>query len=178
MMRKLDRLVALFENTLAFVLVVGVLIIVALQIVFRFFLHSPLSWSEEAATYILVWAAFLGLAIAQRDGSHIAMQIFPKINESPLGRWSAWTGMVVLFGLLGIGGLRLAIENGGEQSPAMSLPFWVVYMSLPLGALLGLYHSARAIPDLLKPPKPVHAWIGNDFDASGGATVTDVISSR
>jgi TRAP-type C4-dicarboxylate transport system permease small subunit len=178
MMRKLDHLVALFENTLAFVLVVGVLIIVALQIVFRFFLHSPLSWSEELASYILVWTAFLGLAIAQRDGSHIAMQIFPKVNESPVGRWTAWAGMVVLFCLLGIGGLRLAIQNGEEQSPAMSLPFWVVYMSLPLSGLLGLYHSARAIPDLLKPPKPLQPWTGSDFEASGDAPVTDVISTH
>ncbi|HTV74885.1 MAG TPA: TRAP transporter small permease [Candidatus Acidoferrales bacterium] len=167
MMRKLDRLVALLENTLAFILVVGVLVIVALQIVFRFFLHSPLSWSEELATYVLVWTAFLGLAIAQRDHSHISVQIFPKINASPLGRWSAWVGMVVLFCLIGSGGFNLAIQNGEEQSPAMGLPFWVVYMILPISSVLGLYHCARAIPDLLKPPKPPHAW-GQEFEARPG----------
>ncbi|HEY0798257.1 MAG TPA: TRAP transporter small permease, partial [Candidatus Baltobacteraceae bacterium] len=138
MMRKLDRLVALFENTLAFVLVVGVLLVVTMEIVFRYFLHSPLSWSEELAQYVLVWMSFLGLAIAQRDNAHIAMQIFPKINDAPLGRWSAWAGMVLLFVLLGYGGLRLAIVNGGELSFAMSMPFWVVYMSLPLCGVLGL----------------------------------------
>jgi TRAP-type C4-dicarboxylate transport system permease small subunit len=179
MMRKLDLLVALFENTLAFILVVGVLVIVAMQIVFRFFLHSPLSWSEELATYILVWTAFLGLAIAQRDNSHISVQIFPKINAAPLGRWSAWTGMVVLFCLIGVGGLLLSIQNGEEQSPAMGLPFWVVYMVLPLSSILGLYHSARAIPDLLKPPKPAQPWTGRDFEArSGDAPASDVISTH
>jgi hypothetical protein len=59
----------------------------------------------------------------------------------------------------------------------MSLPFWVVYMSLPLGAVLGLYHSARAIPDLLKPPKPAQMW-GSEFETAGDANVTDVISSH
>jgi TRAP-type C4-dicarboxylate transport system permease small subunit len=77
--RTIDRGVARFENVLGIVLVITVVTVVILQIIFRFFLHQPLSWSGETATYLLLWITFLGMAIAQRERAHPAMQVLPKL---------------------------------------------------------------------------------------------------
>ena len=36
------------------------------QVFFRYFLGSPLTWSDELGRYLLVWCSFLGWIIAAR----------------------------------------------------------------------------------------------------------------
>jgi TRAP-type C4-dicarboxylate transport system permease small subunit len=58
--------------------------------------------------------------------------------------------MALLFLLIGGGGLALAMANSVQRSPAMGFPIWLVYASMPLAGLLGLWHLATDIPALLR----------------------------
>ena len=144
----IDRQIGRLENALAITFLMVVTCIVVLQIVFRFVLNRPLSWSGEAATYILVWLTFVGMAIAQRERAHVTMDILPKVT-GPTGRliaWLRWGVMAGLFIVLGLGGLDLAIIHSVERSPALDIPTWVVFSALPVGGLLGLWHLSVAMP--------------------------------
>ena len=46
-----------------------------LQIGFRYALNAPLTWTEELARYLYVWACYLGAAVALRRRSHIAITL-------------------------------------------------------------------------------------------------------
>ena len=143
-----DRQIARFENALAIAFLTVVTCLVMLQIIFRFVLNRPLSWSGEAATYILVWLTFIGMAIAQRERAHVSMDILPKVTglADRLVAWLRWGAMAGLFVVLGLGGLQLAIIHSVEHSPALEIPTWVVFSALPVGGLLGVWHLFLAMP--------------------------------
>jgi TRAP-type C4-dicarboxylate transport system permease small subunit len=149
---KINRRIALFENLLGILLVITVVSVVAMQIVFRFFLSQPLSWSGELAAYILVWATFLGMAIAQRERTHVAMRILPPMSGMTQRAvdWACWLATFGMFLLLGIGGLELGILHHIERSPAMGLPIWLIYAALPIGGGLGLWHTIQDLPSLIR----------------------------
>ena len=151
---------ALFENVLGIVLVITVVTVVTLQIVFRFVLNQPLSWSGETATYLLVWITFLGMAIAQRERAHPAMQVLPKMRgviQKPVD-WICWLGAVGMFLFLGVGGLELGMLHHVQRSPATGLPIWVVYCALPVGGALGLWHTFQDLPGLIRGEEAPKAW--------------------
>ncbi|HHX36360.1 MAG TPA: TRAP transporter small permease subunit, partial [Clostridiaceae bacterium] len=64
------------------ILVAVMAIIVAIQVIWRYFLNSPLVWAEEFARYCLVWISFLGSAVALKEGKLAAVDIFVK--KTPL----------------------------------------------------------------------------------------------
>lgn len=148
-----NLVVTSFENALAVILVTTVVIDILLQIVFRFYLNQPLSWSGELATYILIWLTFVGLAVAQREHAHVALHIFTDIppRVETVLRWARWIATLALFLTIGIGGLEMAITHSVERSPAMQVPVWVIYSGLPLGGLLGVWHLLLDLPSILRP---------------------------
>jgi len=57
-----DRLAAIaarVTDALAIAFFVAMFACVLAQVVFRYFLGSPLTWSDELARYLFVWCAFL-----------------------------------------------------------------------------------------------------------------------
>ena len=60
--RKLDAAVARAERGVAVALLAVTVTLVILQVFFRYVLNSSLSWSEEAARYLFIWAAVLGFS--------------------------------------------------------------------------------------------------------------------
>ena len=60
-------------DALAIVTFAGMFACVLGQVVFRYFLGDPLTWSDELARYLFVWCAFLGWVIAARRRSHLAI---------------------------------------------------------------------------------------------------------
>lgn len=56
-------------------------ILVNLNVIFRYFLNSPITWSEEVVTGLFVWTVFIGSAYAFRRHSHLGVDIV--INMLP-----------------------------------------------------------------------------------------------
>ena len=101
-------------DALAIAFFVAMFACVLAQVVFRYFLGSPLTWSDELARYLFVWCAFLGWVIAARRRSHLAVTI-GRDRMSPraqaalklVGALAALAFAVVLV----IHGVRIAERN-------------------------------------------------------------------
>ena len=63
--------------------VMGILVIdVTWQVITRFILKDPSSWSEELATYLMIWVGLLGAAVALNRGAHLGIDYFVgKLSE-------------------------------------------------------------------------------------------------
>ena len=55
-------------------LMLALTVVVLLQVLYRYLLELPLTWSDEAARHLLVWLSFIGGGIA------IARQLNPRIE--------------------------------------------------------------------------------------------------
>lgn len=52
------------------------------QVLFRYFLHLPAPWTEEAARTLFVLSMLMGIAFAYREGEHIVVDfLFLKLPE-------------------------------------------------------------------------------------------------
>jgi TRAP-type C4-dicarboxylate transport system permease small subunit len=146
------RGLALVENWLIFALLAGTVLVILAQVFFRYALDRPLSWSNEAATDLLVWVAFVGFAIGVRDNAHVALHLFENRMGTQARRWLRVVELLVLGAVLiciGIGGALYIQENVDVVSP-VGIPLWAPFLALPFGAVLGTVHLVVEIVALLR----------------------------
>ena len=149
-MRRIGRLLERISQALdrvtvglAAALAVTMTLALVLQVCFRFVLHAPLAWSEEAARYSFVWMASLGAAAGVRRGLHPGLDLLPaRVSGRVRAVVTAATTLAtaLLLVLLAVYGWRLAQFNMRQRSPAMGLPMGVPYGAIPAGAVTMLVH--------------------------------------
>jgi len=150
----IDEGVRHVENVLAICLLAAIIVDVLLQVLFRYVLSNPLSWSSEVATYMFAWLTLIGIAIAQRDRSHIEVRLFAHLSEATgiATAWISWIMSFLFFAILAVAGYFFASGEMIQTGPASGIHVWVVYACLPTGAALGLYHTLRELPQLIRSP--------------------------
>ena len=116
-------------------------ILIFIQVVLRYVFNHSLSWSEELARYIFIWQIWLGTSVAMKEGGHINLDLL-KNKLSGRGRIMlellANILMVAFCAFLVIKGWDLAssMMRRGLRSPAMRIPTWIIYSSLPFSQLI------------------------------------------
>lgn len=136
--------------------IMGIMVVNVLWQVFsRYLLQSPSSWTEELTRFLLIWLGLLGAAYATGQKLHLAIDLVPSRLEGAKARNLDINIQVVvaLFGLLAmtIGGARLVYLTMTlkQISSAMSLPMWIVYLSIPVSGILVVYYS---LDNILRKP--------------------------
>ncbi|KUK14411.1 MAG: TRAP transporter small permease [Synergistetes bacterium] len=118
-------------------------VIIFLAVVFRFVIHSPLTWSEEAARYMMVWVTYLGAGIALKKGRHIGVTMFisklPLKLRQPLLVFSE-VMVIVFLAILVYQGINLLLTLRTQISPAIGMPMVIPYFAIPFGCLYMLLH--------------------------------------
>lgn len=135
------------------VLIVAALVLDVLWGVFsRFILGAPSRWTEEVATFLLIWVAFLGAAVAFSREEHLGLDYFVKKLDHE-AQWLlalivqclviAFTTAVMIFG-----GYILVSETlqAGQVTPALGLRMGYVYLAVPLsGLFINLFSLERIL---------------------------------
>ena len=50
-------------------------ILVNVNVIFRYFLNNPIKWTDEIVTSLFVWTVFMGSAYAHRRHAHLGVDI-------------------------------------------------------------------------------------------------------
>ncbi|MDZ7372951.1 MAG: TRAP transporter small permease [candidate division KSB1 bacterium] len=139
-------------------LAMGVLVVdVTWQVITRFVIRRPSSWTEELATFLLIWVGLLGSAVALRRGAHLGIDFFvnrmkPRnrlITELVVFSSVAAFSLTVLVG----GGTELVRTtlSTGQVSPALRVQMGYVYLAVPVsGVFLALYSVESLIQRLAR----------------------------
>lgn len=166
----LDEGIRRVENVLAICLLIAIVVDVSLQIIFRYVLSYPLSWSSELATYLFAWLTLIGMAVAQREHAHIEVRFFSHLSPFMFAAtvWIACVGSLLFFTLLLVGGYAFFAGETIQSGPASGIPLWAVYSSLPTGAALGLYHVLRDLPRIIESPQRARPDLAGDASGHHG----------
>lgn len=147
---RLERVVAAIVGVLcALVLAIGV-VVVFLDVVFRYFLSSPLQWGDEAAIAMLVAITFLGAALALYRSEHLGVR---ALRNRMTGRWAdrldgfgAWVALAVSACLTWTS-VPLLESVVGETTLSGILPATIDYYPLLIGGffltIFALFQIAR-----------------------------------
>jgi TRAP-type C4-dicarboxylate transport system permease small subunit len=133
-------------------LLMGVMVLdVTWQVVSRFVLRAPSSFTEELAGFLLIWIGLLGAAYCLRARSHLGIDLLVSRLRGRARRAATIVAhlLVAAFALstMVIGGallVRLALQLH-QISAAMGIPVGFVYLALPLAGLLMLVFSIESI---------------------------------
>lgn len=133
-------------ETLVIVVMAVLVVDVLWQVFTRLVLKNPSTVTEELATFMLMWVALLGSAVAMGRGAHLGIDYFA--GKLPLRARLATEAFVFFavaaFSLLVmvVGGADLVASNFelGQVSPALHVNMGYVYLAVPLsGLFLTLY---------------------------------------
>ncbi len=132
------------------VILLGVMgLVLLLQVIFRYFLHTPLLWSEELARYLQVWITFGGIGFGIRHKSHVAMSLLknrlPSSVQHLLGMVANTIIITCLILLLPTAWNFTAYQNR-ILSSTLRLPMSAVASAVLVGSLISiLYFTVQII---------------------------------
>lgn len=153
----MNAVLNILDRALRWVLVLlmsAMVLAVTWQVVSRYLLSSPSSWTEEVARYLLIWIGMLGAAYAFRTHMHIGLDLLPRHLEGAAKRrlHGFTTGVVILFAIavLVIGGGKIVLLTWelGQTSAALALPIAFVYSVIPLTGLIIVIYSIAAFGEV------------------------------
>ena len=126
----------------------GVLVIdVIWQVLTRYALKNPSSWTEELATFLMIWVGLLGASVALNRGAHLGID-YLVVKLSPKKALCASLfvfAVIAAFSLLvmGVGGSQLVYRTlaTSQVSPALGLKMGYVYLAIPISGFFLVIYS-------------------------------------
>lgn len=138
--KSVDRFLDVFAVSL-FIIIFA---IVLLQVFMRYFLGSPLVWSEELARYLFVWVSFIGWIFATRNGTHIRIGAFTDRLSPPVKKAIAFLNfaLMLIFSIVLIRyGFRMLLKNLDVPTVTLFFTYSVVYAAVPFSLTLIIFYS-------------------------------------
>ncbi len=141
---------------------IGVMVVMALLVldvlwgvVSRFILGEQSRFTEEVATYLLIWVSLLGASVAFSTGSHLGVDYFVNRlhpDTKPLVR--VVINLLVAFfagSVMCYGGYILVSRTltAGQASPAVGIEMGYVYLAVPISGFFILIFCAENIAEAL-----------------------------
>lgn len=136
----IDYIVALIISAIS--------ILTITQVFLRYVMNSPLFWSEELTRYLIIWLTFLGAGLGVRHRGHITVEFLARMFPLSFQR-------ILNFGLdiLIISYLLILCWLGVKvmkvfmvfKSSALSIPQGYIFLAVPVGAAIMIYHKVRQI---------------------------------
>ncbi|MFC1563660.1 TRAP transporter small permease [candidate division KSB1 bacterium] len=136
----------ILKYTLIFLLSLMVLD-VSWQVFSRFVLHSPSSFTEELANFLLIWIGLLGASYAVRTKAHLGIDYIIMHLGGKKKTVLQIIGHMCVFGfaffVMFIGGIKLMLLTLelNQTSAAMGIRMGLVYFVIPLSGFLIMFYS-------------------------------------
>lgn len=144
-MRQFDRA----RDAICVLLLVAMVLLIGLQVFYRYVLNDPLSWPEEIARNAFVWLVALGTVKLFRDRSNYVIDFFfLMLPERPRGVVSVIYDVIalVLFAMIAIGSWPVLKANA-KITTAIGTPINILYASFALASLICVFVIAVSLAD-------------------------------
>ena len=124
------------------------------EVLCRYVFFISTAWAEELARYLFVWTSYIGSAYALNEGSHIEVDIVPQLAQKVsvirdkekfvrrLEFIATFITVVFLLYFCFIWSQYLGMVAASTQtSPTMHIPMYLVYLPVPVGSALMIFHG-------------------------------------
>ena len=152
---KLDKIVSWMLITLMGLMVLNV----SWQVLSRYVVQNPSSFTDELSRYMLIWLGMLGAAYVAGQNQHLAIDILPnKLSGKPKMKLLVLiNSLVLLFALIAmvLGGSNLVYITYilEQKSATLQIPLAYIYTIIPISGLLVVYYQIFQISIHLKSNK-------------------------
>jgi len=142
----MSRLVSWVDKLLMYFLIlvlVAMVIVVFMQVLFRYVLQLPLDWTEGLSRLLFIWMVFIGLAAAFGKNNLISIELFsqkvPERYKLAYNFFCDAMNAIYIFvvGYAGIMLLPIVINN---MHPSLRMSWAVVFSAIPVGIFFMLIY--------------------------------------
>lgn len=130
----------------------AMVILTCWQVITRYILQNPSSWSEEMVSYLFAWMALLGSSIVVGERGHMNIPIVVE-RMGKKGRKSfailaeviacLFAGVILVYG-----GMQITDLAMGQMTSSLGLPIGVFYIVLPLSGVINIVYTILNIIDI------------------------------
>lgn len=158
MLRALDRLWAVVDETLPGLLIGLVAVMITVDIVLRNYFRSTIPDGVEIATYAFVWMIFLGAAGASRTGTHFQVDFIERIgfrSARLAARVTVEIFNCAVAAIMAFYSWQYTSRSWNRVSEGLEMPLGYFYIIFPICfALMALAHIRRGTGYLLGRREP------------------------
>jgi len=108
------------------------------QVLGRYIFHYKLGIAAETATYAQIWMVLLAAGIAMKKNMHVGVDILLRVLPKKFQKIIIILSFILVlsFLILALKGCFALILVGSEStSPALGIPMWIPYLSVPIGII-------------------------------------------
>ncbi|WP_326907618.1 TRAP transporter small permease [Sedimentibacter sp. MB31-C6] len=140
-MNKVMNVVTKVEEFILSYSVIGMAALLIISVIMRTIFNSSLTFSEEVGQALLVLISFFGLEYCARKGRNISMSIvFDKVNNKKKKVFIIIISIVSAVAMIYITylafGYVMSVKGLGRVTPALQMPMYIIYTTVPVGFLL------------------------------------------
>ncbi len=148
----MSELIVRLDEIVTGVLLAVLVVIVALQVLFRYLFYQPMGWTEEAGRYAFIWLSLLGAAVGVKYRAHFGFDVVVRTVPPPYR-----TALRLLIDSVGAifsaafmwFGAYLVVFTAHQTSPGLGVPMAVPYLAVPIaGGLMTVYFVRNVWTDL------------------------------
>lgn len=126
-------------------LMIAMTVLTAYQIIMRFIVNNPSSWSEEAVRFLFVWASFVAAGIGVQEHIHIGIDVLVGVLPQKL---QFLVGLLVEAAVIAFGcwlcytSVILVMNTNNQFTPALGIPRSWMYAAVVVFSVLTVIFSA------------------------------------
>ena len=123
------------------------------QVLTRYVLKNPSSWSEELVSYLFAWMALLGASLVAGERGHMNIPLLMD-RMGPAARKSLavfseivaclFAGIILVFG-----GIQITSLAMGQMTSSLGIAIGIFYIVLPLSGILNIIYTILNIVEIL-----------------------------
>ncbi|MCH7408601.1 TRAP transporter small permease [Belliella sp. DSM 111904] len=146
----------------ALIMLMGLMVLnVTWQVLSRYLLQSPSSFTDELSRYMLIWLGMLGAAYVAGQNQHLAIDIVLRRAEgqAKVRLQLLINVLIIFFALIAmvLGGSNLVYITMmlGQKSATLQIPLAFVYGIIPFSGLLVIYYQLVFIFQMMRTSKAI-----------------------
>ena len=155
---KLIDVITMSAKVLASVMLAIMLLVVLAEVGSRYFFGGSFPWANELVRFMMVWVAFIGGAVAYKDGGLVYFDmVLNKLPPKVKAVIQLMTNTVVLFFCIYMLHMSWATTTSrsvvNQVAIGLQIPMSIPYFGIPLGLMLfiiySLYNYKKLIPAVM-----------------------------
>jgi TRAP-type transport system small permease protein len=129
---------------------VGMIVVILLQVLFRYFLDQSLAWTEEVSRFLFVLTSMVAIPVAHRRAMHAGYASL--VQRLSLGvRRTVILGVdlvsIAFYVVVGVSSRNLIEVGFDSTAPATGMDLGWIYLVFPVFAVLGVVFSLEHLVD-------------------------------
>jgi TRAP-type C4-dicarboxylate transport system permease small subunit len=121
----------------------AMVVVVSLQVLFRYFLNLSLDWADEIGRLAFVWAAFLGVPHGVQRGAHVGIDFVAKLLPAAPLVWllrAGCIGCAALMAVVAWQSVVIARETWDQLMPVLEFSTGWFYVEITVCGVHSLVH--------------------------------------